>query len=137
MQTEDITGTKLSQFACSVILMENPKISPRVHQRHHCRAKSILLRDFDLHLSCTDSSVHPVALFQLPKGLQHHTNHLLSSSLINSVLMVSNQAHQIIESSCHTLSFRKGSGTKLLWVYKLSFQIHLQCLFPFQIVGGS
>lgn len=25
MQTEDITGTKLSQFACSVILMENPK----------------------------------------------------------------------------------------------------------------
>lgn len=89
-----------------------------------------------LHLSCTDSSLHPVALFQLPKGLQHDTNHLFFSSLINSMVKVLNRTYQVIKSSCHTLSFRKGSGTKLLRVYKLSFQIHLQCLFPFQTVGG-
>lgn len=47
-----------------------------------------------------------MAFFQLPEG-QRNPNHLLFSSLINSLGMVSNQTHRVIKGSHHTLSFRK------------------------------
>lgn len=107
--SKDIIGTELSQFTCSVISMlmwKTPKGAPVSIRDITVETRASCSGILHLHLSSTDSTLHPVAFFQFPEG-QRNPNHLLFSSLINSLGMVSNQTHRVIKGSHHTLSFRK------------------------------